>query len=176
MGAGLLFCLTEMQCISLADPGPSDIASGQERAAKPDVVLFATPIAVRAPTSETAIDALERSPDVMGSTWKVVVFRIERVVKGNFKPLRVKKGPSAMDQAKEASKEKNILKLLTMDFERPDETPQGKNCFSMAVVDPAASLGLQESETFPKQSYRISLSLIQKNPESYVLVKSEKLS
>jgi hypothetical protein len=61
-----------------------------------------------------------------------------------------------------------------MDFERPSEGGTAKECFSMAVSDPATLFGIKEGETAPKQRYKLSLARIHKDPDSYILIKSEK--
>ncbi|MFA5159251.1 MAG: hypothetical protein WC484_01960 [Candidatus Omnitrophota bacterium] len=141
---------------------------------KADVVLLAVPITVKSPTTGRTIDALEKPSAEMGKIWKIVVFKIERVVTGSFKTLPVK-DPSLWSQVKNAAGNKNILKLLTMDFQRPGEEPKEKDTLSMAVTDPLVLFGIEENSPSPKQRYKISLALVQKTPKNYVMVKSEKV-
>ena len=173
-GIFLVICLLSFCPLSFAELSNHDIASVSSQKLKTDVVLLAVPIALRSFTPGTAVDALEKSPEEMGPGWKVVVFRIERVARGEFKVLKGKADPSAWEQAQDAAKDKNILKLVTMDFQRPDESPAQKPCFSMAVTDPFASFGIKEGEMLSKQRFRIALALVQKNPSSYVMVKYDK--
>ena len=158
-----------LACHSLhAEPG-----SAPEKKLKADVVLFATPIKVKALDAATPVEVLETSPENMGKASKAVLFRIDRVVRGNFKTITVP-DPSVWEQAKNAAGDKSFLKLVTMDFERPSEGGTPKECFTMAVSDPLNSFGIKEGEAPSKQRYRISLARIHKDPDSYILVQSEK--
>ena len=159
--------------LGVCGPLHAETTIGAEKKLKADVVLFAVPIKVKALDAGTPVDALEASPETMGPTSKAVLFRIERIIRGNFKPLpgRV---PSVWDQAKSAAGEKSFLKLVTMDFERPNEEGTPKVCFSMAVSNPSASFGIKDGAALPKQRYKISLTRIHKDPDSYILIKMEK--
>ena len=94
------------------------------------------------------------------------------MLRGDLKPVKINE-LSLWDQAKDATEDKNILKLVTMDFKKPEEAIP-KEWFSMIVADPAVSFGIKENEETPKQRYRISLARVHKNPDSYLLIKSEK--
>jgi hypothetical protein len=169
----VFFCLLATDDLAMAGAVSAGISSVPERKLKADVVLLAVPITVKSPTTGRTIDALEKPSAEMGKTWKIVVFNIERVITGNFKILPIK-DPSLWSQVKDAADDKNILKLLMMDFQRPEEDSKEKNALSMAVTDPLFSFGIKENSPSPKQRYKISLALVQKTPESYVMVKSEK--
>ena len=138
-----------------------------------NVVLDVTPIRAKPLKAWKSVDALEKLPEEMGPASMVVIFRINRVVRGELKKVKMP-SLSLWDQAKDAADDKNILKLATMDFKKPEED-QEKEWFSMIVVDPYASFGIKENEESPKQRYKISLARVQKNPESFILVKSEKI-
>ena len=62
-----------------------------------------------------------------------------------------------------------------MDFHRPAEGGEEKQSFSMVVADPYASFSIREGEESSKQRYKISLARVHKNPDSYLLVKSERI-
>jgi hypothetical protein len=95
-------------------------------------------------------------------------------LRGELATVQVKE-LSLWDQAKDAVDEKNILKLVTMDFHKPEEENAERQSFSMLVQDPYASFGIKEGEEPPKQRYRISLARVHKKPDSYLLVKKEPL-
>ena len=140
---------------------------------KANVVLDAIPIRVKPLKESKGVDALEKLPEEMGPSSMVVVFRVNRVLRGELRAVKTN-DLSLWDQVKDAAGDKNILKLVTMDFHRPEEeTP--KESFTMVVADPHTSFGIKEGEESPKQHYRISLARVHKNPDSYLLVKSEKL-
>lgn len=160
--------------ISLAAEAASPvILSAANKPFNTDVMLDVTPIRIKPLKEGKGADALEKSPDEMGPAAVIVVFRINRVLRGELAPLKTKE-LSLWDQAKEAADDKNILKLVTMDFHRPEEEGVERKSFSMVVVDPYASFGIREGEEPPKQRYKISLARVHKNPDSYLLVKSEK--
>ncbi len=155
----------------IANPVP--VPSSDNENLKADVVLLALPVVVKTPLEERTVDALERSPETMPADWKIVVFRIERVLKGRFKTLKGQDA-SLWSQMKDAAGEKDLLKLATMDFEKPDEEPRERQWFSMAVADPFTSFAIREGEPLPKQSYKVSLALIHRDPPAYLLRTAEK--
>lgn len=160
--------------ISLATKTASSATlSAANKPLKADVVLDVTPIRVKPLKEGKGVDALEKSPEEVGPSAMIVIFRINRVLRGELAPLKTKE-LSLWEQAKEAADDKNILKLVTMDFHRPEEEGLEKKLFSMVVVDPYASFGIRESEEPPKQRYKISLARVHKDPDSYLLIKSEK--
>ncbi len=156
---------------------PSVLASTQpfpaEKKFKTDVVLLAVPFAVKSPEPGRVVDALERPPEAMGDRWKIVLFRVERVLKGKYKIIK-SKDPSLWTQVKDATEDKKILKLVTMDFQRPDEEEKQKEFLSMAVTDPQVTFGIPEHGEIPRQRYKISLARVSQNPENYILVHSKK--
>ena len=111
----------------------------------------------------------------MPPVWTAVIFRVERILKGDLK-IPKSQEISLLSQMKDAADDKNILKLLTMDFEKPPEDGTDKGWLSMAVVDSYATFGIREGEDpATRQRYKLSLARVHKNPDSYVLVKSEKM-
>jgi hypothetical protein len=157
-----------------AETTSSVIPSVPNRSLKADVVLNVTPIRVKPLKEGKGVDALEKLPEEMGSSTMIVVFRINRVLLGELAPIKTKE-LSLWDQAKDAAGDKNILKLITMDFHRPEEEGTSRTSFSMVIADPYASFGIREGEESPKQHYKISLARVHKKPDSYLLVKNEKL-
>lgn len=145
----------------------------QKKPLKVDVVLNVTPLRVKPLKGSKGMDALEKPPEELGPSAMVVVFRINRVLRGELNTIKPKQ-LSLWDQAKDAADDKNILKLATMDFKKPEEEIP-KEWFSMVVADPWVSFGMKEGEESPKQRYRISLARVHENPDSYLLVKNEKL-
>jgi len=62
-----------------------------------------------------------------------------------------------------------------MDFYRSVEADTDRKPLSMTALDPCLSFGIREGDESPKQHYKISLALIRKNHDSYVLIKNERL-
>jgi hypothetical protein len=142
---------------------------------KTDVTLIAVPVRARSIKARGTINALEKPAAEMPPVWTAVVFRVERIVSGDFK---VPKGQEVtlLDQMKDAAGDKKFLKLLTMDFERPPEDGADKGWLSMAVADSYASFGIREGEEpAGHQRYKLFLARVHKDPDSYILVKSEKI-
>ena len=157
-----------------AETSPSANPPSPSKPLKTDVALDVTPIRVKPLKEGKGVDALEKPPEEMGPSAVIVVFRINRVLRGALAPLKTAE-LSLWDQAKEAADDKNILKLVTMDFHRPEEEGAERKSFSMVVADPGASFGIKEGEDPPQQRYRISLARVHKKPDSYLLTQSEKL-
>ena len=161
-------------CWMILSAGLVFAGTGSEKSFKTDVILDVVPIKARSILAGRAVDALEKPPAEMPAAWTAVVFRIERVLSGDFETVIVKE-PSLRDQMKKAAEEKQFWKFLIMDFKKNDEEGTPKGWLTMAVVDPHASFGIREGEAPSRQHYKISLARVHKDPASYVLVKSEKL-
>jgi hypothetical protein len=162
--------------LSMAETGTAEHAvKAAPKPLKANVTLIAIPIRAKSIMAGGTVNALEKPAAEMPPVWTSVLFRVERIMSGEFK---VPKGQelSLWDNVKDAADDKNILKLLTMDFEKPDEDGTDKGWLSMAVVDPYASFGVREGEDpAVRQRYKLSLARVHKDPDSFVLVKSEKL-
>lgn len=140
-----------------------------------EVVLVAIPIRARNIMAGGTVNALEKPAAEMPAAWTSVLFRVERILSGDFKAPKEQE-LTLWDQMKDASEDKDILKLLAMDFEKPDEEGTDKSWLSMAVVDPYASFGIRENEEpATRQRYKLFLARAHKDPDSFVLIKSEKL-
>jgi len=171
----LFFCFLLPSPSLKAGTGARDLSSARRKPLKNDIVLIAIPIRARSILAGGTINALEKPAEEMPPAWTSVIFRVERVLSGDFKVPKNQE-ISLWNQMKDAAEDKKILKLLTMDFEKPDEGGTDKGWLSMAVADPEASFGIREGETPTERSrYKLSLAQVHKEPDSYVLVKSEKL-
>jgi hypothetical protein len=156
-----------------AETEPAVILSVPKKPLKTDVVLNVTPIRVKPLKAGKGVDALEKLPEELGPSAMIVVFRINRVLRGELAAIKTEH-LSLLDQVKDAAGDKNVLKLITMDFHRPEEESAGRTAFSMVVANPYASFGIKEGAESSEQRYKISLARVHKNPDSYLLVKSEK--
>ncbi len=138
-----------------------------------DVVLEATLLQVKAIGPGTVVDAIEKDSEAMPPT-AVVLFKIDRVVKGEFTKRKVG-GPSKFQQGKEALHQANILKMATLDFTDPTEELD-KGWFSVAVADMATSFGIRLGEDVAgKKRFKISLDHVKDRPDSFVMVNAEPL-
>ena len=153
---------------------PGFAETGVVKPLRTDLILEVVPIKTRSILAGGKVDALEKSPSEMPPVWTAVVFRVNRVLMGSFKSVIIEE-PPLREQMKTAVKEKKIWKFLTMDFKKTDEEGIPRKWLTLAVADPYASFGIKEGEPSPRQRYKLYLSLAHKNPDSYVLVKSEKI-
>jgi hypothetical protein len=85
----IIFATTAFLVLSTCHVPHATAESSQEKTLKADVILFATPIRIRTLGAATPVEVLEKSPENMGATSKAVLFRIERVVRGNFKTITI---------------------------------------------------------------------------------------
>lgn len=158
-----------------ASEAPAKATPPARTSLKADVTLIAVPVRARGILAGGTVSALEKPASEMPPSWTAVIFQVERILKGEFK-IPKKQEISLWNQMKDAAEDKNILKLLAMDFEKPDENGTDQKWLSMAVIDPYASFGIREGEEpIGQQRYKLSLARVHSDPNSYVLVKSEKL-
>jgi hypothetical protein len=151
------------------------IAGVETKPLKTDIELIATPIRARSIKAGGTIEVLEKPAEDMPPVWTAVIFQVERILRGDFKIPKNQEIP-LWSQMKDAAADKNILKILAMDFEKPDENGTDKGWLSMAVIDPYATFGIREGEKpVAKQKFKLFLARAHKDPDSYVLVKSEKI-
>lgn len=173
--AVIFLCCLGTQGFSFASPPVSEISDSKSKTLKADVVLEVTPIRARSILARGTVNALEKPAAEMPPVWTAVIFRVERILSGDFKVPKNEE-QSLLSQMKDAADDKNFLRLATMDFKRPPEDGTDKEWLSMAVIDPYASFGIREDEDpAERQRYRLSLARIHKNPDSFVLIKSQKL-
>ena len=135
-----------------------------------DVVLDATPIYVKPVTSGVTVDAIEQELETLGEPKAVVLFKINRVILGEFTLLK-NGGPSKLEQLQQALQDKNILKAATLNFEDPEKTTV-KSWLNIAVADPFKAFGF-ESRVPENARYRICLKRVPKRSDTYIMVKSQ---
>ncbi|MCB9799708.1 MAG: hypothetical protein H6757_02980 [Candidatus Omnitrophica bacterium] len=138
-----------------------------------DVILTAEPIKVTAIRVGQTIDAIEGSPEEIGLAQAVVLFRIERVLKGDFTKVKTG-GASVTQQALQAIKQKEILKVLTLDFKDPDEIIQ-KEWLSIAVRDPEILflIPVRMWDSPRPEKFKLYLKRMPEDPSSYLFLGRE---
>lgn len=138
-----------------------------------DTALLATPITLKPLTGPVTVDAVEQDAAKAANAQAVLVFKIDRVLQGEMPSVKAG-GPSKVDQAQQAYRDKEYLRLLTMDFEDPErEIP--KEWISVAVEDPAAAFGIQPGENLDGtlRQYRIYLKKEKGKGRSFVFVRAK---
>lgn len=159
----LLLSLAAISCTHAAKPDSPDY----------DVILTASPLSVKSIEPGVAVDAIEKGAIEDGSADKVVVFDIDAVKKGKFTKVR-EGGPSKMEQAKDALKEFDLLKVLALDFDDPDDWIE-KRWLSIAVKNPNDSFGITDWDRPEGGRHKIYLKRLADDPDSYIMTASEPL-
>lgn len=138
-----------------------------------DTAVLATPITLKPMTGRVTVDAVEQDPAKAANAQAVLVFKIDRVLQGELPSMKAG-GPSKVDQVQQAYRDKEYLRLFTMDFEDPDRQIP-KEWISVAVEDPAAAFGIQPGENLdePLRQYRIYLKKLKGKERGFVFVRGE---
>jgi len=171
----LVFSFYAFTLFAAEETAPQGSGAPSIKPLKTDVILIAVPIRAKSIMAGGTVNALEKPASKMPASWTAVVFQVERIVDGDFK-VPPREQISLWSQMKDAAEDKNVLKLLAMDFEKPEEGGSNKEWLSIATVDPYASFGIREGEApASRQRYKLSLARVHKDPDSFVLVKSQKL-
>ena len=132
-----------------------------------DIILKGKAIGIKAIAPGTVVDAVEKNAEASHPT-AVIQFKIDRVVKGEYTKFK-EGGPAKLEQLNQALRDKNILKVATLDFTDPEKETE-KGWFSVAVKDPQKTFGIDSWEKLPDSEYRIYLDRVEKRSDSYIMV------
>lgn len=99
-------------------------------------------------------DAIEKTGEEVRYN-AIVLVSVERLLKGNLS-VQAAPVPSKIDQTKDAFQKRQFLKVLTMDFDKPDEARE-KPWLSIAVMNSRRTFGLAPGEEKEGRRYRIYL-------------------
>lgn len=161
--AAVLFLFVFSSCARTTGPAET----GQIPPSDYDVSFIGTPFKAEKIVEGTRADAVEM-PGTGGGTYSaVVLLTVDKVLKGNL-PKVSSPAPSKMEQAKEAAGNKQLLKLLTMDFEDPDAVHE-KEWLSIAVQDPSKTFGLRSWSSPAGKPHRIYLKKAGEDGRSYIM-------
>jgi hypothetical protein len=139
-----------------------------------DVILEVTPISVKYFGIDSSVDAIEEGHGKISETADVVLFSIEKCLRGEF--TRVSTGGSSkMDQAQEAFKNQEYLKILIMDFQQNKEMTQ-KGWISVAVNNSEKTFAIKDRSHPGNGRYRLYLNRVPQRSDSYVMIKSVKVA
>ncbi len=133
-----------------------------------DVVLEVIPIKARPVNAGTVVDAVEGDASHMAVAEAMVTFKIRRVLKGKWDRIKAG-GPSRLEQAHKALKDKNYAEILTLHFSDPNREID-KEWVSVAVEDPGKSFGITSWEDPEPKRSKIYLQRIPNRPDSYLLI------
>jgi hypothetical protein len=135
-----------------------------------DVVLVASPVSIREVRPRESFDAIEETQE---PPQHIVSFKIERTLVGELAKEK-RGGPSRIDQAREAAKKKEYLKLASLNFEDPDIEVE-KEWFRIAVKNSGETFGVTPGGSIPGHRFKLYLKQVPKMPKTYFLVKRELL-
>lgn len=165
----LIVCLAQGACLNTNSPrqGPAKPLFGPAPSA--ELILLVTPIRVKEFKIDSKVDAIDGALGKSAMPSNVVLFRIEGTLEGEFTKTRLAE-PSALEQAVDAAKGMDILKIATADFKRPGgETSRG--WISVAVGDIQKTFGMSSRENPGEVRYKLYLNRDTKRSDSYILVK-----
>ncbi len=140
------------------------------------MVLEVTPLRVKAFEIGSAVDAIQGPPDKPYTVSAVILFRIERTLRGEFTVVHGAT-PSLFEQISDSVDEhsaSSIVKLLTMNFERPGD-PVQKGWVTVAVEDPEKTFGIGDWENPGDGRFRLSLNRAPQSADSYILADAQKI-
>ncbi len=132
-----------------------------------DVVLRVTPIKVKPLLMNTPVDAIEGGAENIQIFDKLVNFKVNDVLLGEYVMIK-RGGASRFEQMKDLQQEKNFLKMLTLDYEDPNEEMM-KPWISVAVKDPSERFGIENWENPQQVAYRLYLKRTKNEKDSFIL-------
>jgi len=133
--------------------------ASKAHSAEVKLVLKAKMVSVEAFNPDEIVDALDATSAEGMLPGATVVFRIDSIVKGTLPPAKVPASGSVWGQTQDAYKEKNFLKMITMDYENPDIEREDKpRWFAVGVQSPLESFKVVSWSDLPKDLYRVSFS------------------
>lgn len=138
-----------------------------------DVILEVSPIGVSSLSGSSSVDVLGQDPQSFDEKAAVVQFKIEQVKKGEFTKVKTG-GPSKFEQAKQAAKDGRVLKLLTLDFDNPEDVSE-KPWVTVAVANPFESFEILNWDNPGSRKYRLYLKREETRADSYRLLQAEKI-
>lgn len=133
-----------------------------------DIVLQVTPVRVKPIQSGSSVDVIENAQEHGSWPTAVGVFRVERVLKGEFNRAPVG-GDSKFEQLKAAGKKKDLLKILTMDTYDPNEL-RDQEWVSVAVFNPFETFGIKDWENPEGGKGKLYLKRTPGQKDSYILM------
>lgn len=151
----------------------SDAGAKAEAEEKYDLVLDGVPFKMKPIRPGSAAEAVEETPDGLRSLRIIVYFKIQKIHAGSLPKLRVEP-PSRLSQVQDALKDKDWgtaffgLQRQASEFDR--------KWFRVGVKDPFESFGFSKwADPIPAWTYRLYLRRHEKEEDTYILGKSEKI-
>ena len=162
----LLFAFMLSACSHLP-AGGSDTLSRKDY----DVSLRAVPIGAMELSGPQTVDAIDLDPEKSRKAKVVVQFLIERVLVGEFTTVQ-EQGLSKIEQLKEAVRNRNLLKVVTLNLDDPNQTHM-KQWITIAVEDTETSFGIKSWDELEPKTFDLYLKRTAKGSKSYYFVGSK---
>lgn len=126
---------------------------------KIELILKGKIASVEAFQTDEVIDALDSFSAEGALPSATVVFRVVSVVKGTLPTPKPSEAYGLFAQTKEAYKEKNFLKMITMDYENPEVEREDKpRWFAIGVQSPSETFQVLSWTDVPTSIYRLEFS------------------
>lgn len=136
--------------------------------AESQLILKAKVVSITAFDTQEVVDALDVSSAEGNMPTATVVFKIESVVKGTLPLLKTPSSATLGSQMKDSVKEKNILQILTMDYQNPEvEREDAPRWFAIGVQSPLEAFKIMSWSDLPQKPYRLTFS--KKGDASWIL-------
>lgn len=152
----------------------STLALDSQDFSKTDLVLEGTVVEVKPIRAGSVSDAIENNPEGLSSLNANVYFQIDKILEGKLKNLKIKP-PSQMDQLKGSFRNKEFLKVATLDTDQAI-TEIERQRFRIAVKSPLDSFEIISWENPAPQKYRLYLARAKQNEDSFILIRREKMN
>ena len=136
--------------------------------AESQLILKAKMVSIAAFDTQEVVDALDVASAEGNMPTATAVFKIDSVVKGTLPLLKTPSSASLGSQMKDSVKDKNILQILTMDYQNPEvEREDQPRWFAIGVQSPLEAFKILSWSDLPQKSYRLTFS--KKGDASWIL-------
>ncbi len=146
----------------------AEIVSGKETY---DLILELTPLEMKDLIPPAAADAVENVEGFKGLSY-LIIFGIEKVVKGRLEKIRIEPR-SSLEHIRDAVSNREFLEIFD---HNSTVTEIQKTRFRIAVKNPEEHFGKISPEVLGKSRFRVSFQRYKKEPTTFIMMKSEKLS
>ena len=142
--------------------------------AESQLILKAKMVSVAAFDKTEVVDALDVASAEGTLPTATVVFKINSIVKGSLPLKKVQSSASLGSQMKDSVKEKNLLQVITMDYENPEVEHEGKpRWFALGVQSPLELFNVISWKDLPAEPYRLTFSK-SSDDAGWTLISAEK--
>jgi len=167
-GLIILLGLFSLPSISLGADESVSAVNAKDLYKQADVVLDVIPLKVRPISRGSSVDVIENDVSRLPFVEAVVSFKLKRVLKGNWIKEKLG-GPSRFAQMQTAAKNRNVFKMIGLDFTDPEEEVL-KEWLSVAVEDPGKVFGINNWESPGSKRLKLYLKRQPENNNSFIMI------